>query len=97
MTQDQADELRDALRQEFGGDAACERVRPGRYRFEVRTSSFDDVDYRDRQTQVWAVVDRTLAPDAAADISLIMAWAPTDFDAGRQLRELEAALEEQEA
>ena len=92
MNDAQADQLVDALRARFGGRARHERTAPGRYAIEVITDDFDGVTSRARQDRVWQVVDDTLDRDTSAGITLIMTYAPGDFDVERQLRELEEVL-----
>ena len=92
MTDQDADKLRDAFVSKLGGTAAWERVAAGRYRMEITTPTFDDVSHRERQNRAWAVVDETLDADTALGITLILPFAPADFDEARQLRELEAYL-----
>jgi hypothetical protein len=87
-----AEKLAAALQNAFGGKVTFERTAVGRYAFEVTTKAFDDVSPRARQDRVWQVVDDTLDRDTSAGITLIVAYAPGDFDAERQLRELQEAF-----
>ena len=93
MKQADADRTCQALQDALGGTARWERVSRGRYRIEVVTPAFDGQSHRKRQNRVWEVVDQTLDRETALDITMIVPFAPADFDAERQLRELEAALE----
>jgi acid stress-induced BolA-like protein IbaG/YrbA len=82
MTKDQAKALADAMKKEFDGDAQYELVNsPGRYRFVITSKRFETMTQLQRQDEVWAVADRTLARDAIMDISIILAFAPADLAA----------------
>ena len=92
MNDDQADQLAGALQAAFGGRARHERTAPGRYAIEVITPAFDGVTPRARQDKVWTVVDEMLDRETSSGITLIVTYAPGDFDAERQLKELQDAL-----
>ena len=92
MTDQDADRLAEALESELTGSARYERTAPGRYHFEVTTPAFEATPMRVRQERVWKVVDDVLDREVSTGITLIVTYAPGDFNAERQLRELEASL-----
>lgn len=80
MTEAQKETLADALRQQFAADVDVEQVGPnGRFRFAVTSPQFEELEHLRRQDLIWEVVDRTLPRDAALDITLILAFAPTEL------------------
>jgi hypothetical protein len=80
MTQQEADALAGALRQRFGGEVEAQPVNGnGRYRFAVVSPQFHAMNHLQRQDAVWAVADATLARQASLDVSLILAFDPTEL------------------
>ena len=80
MTKQEADVLADALRRRFNADV---EVRPvngnGRYRFAIVSQGFQQMSQLQRQDAVWEVVDATLPRAATVDVSLILAFSPTEL------------------
>jgi hypothetical protein len=82
MTEQQATDIANALRNAFNGDVEVEKVNPaGRYRFAVVSDRFENVSHLRRQDQIWEVVDQTLPRDLKLDISLILAFTRNELAA----------------
>ena len=80
MTQQEVDQLADALRRQFNAEVEAEPVNGnGRYRFAVVSPEFEQMNQLQRQDAIWAVVDATLPRLATLDISLILAFSPTEL------------------
>ena len=80
MTKTEAAALKKALEIKFGGQAEFEAVNGhGRYRFVVTSQKFDVMPNLKRQDEVWKIVDKILSKQASLDVSLILAYAPTDL------------------
>jgi len=80
MTEDQANALKKALQQQFGGDVEAEPVNgQGRYRFAIVSASFEPMTHLERQDAIWQVVDRVLPREATLDVSLILALTPGEL------------------
>jgi hypothetical protein len=80
MTKTQAHTLVQALKKEFHGQVEAEPINGhGRYRFAVTSKHFEKMPQLRRQDAIWDIVDRTLPPEAALDISIILAFAPADL------------------
>src|SRR5438128_398333 len=80
MTQAQADMLSSALQSRFAGSVEKEPINGfGRYRFALTSDHFAGMPQLQRQDEIWKVVDETLSRDAILDISLILAFAPSEL------------------
>jgi len=80
MTKSQAELLKKALEEAFQGHAEFESVNGnGRYRFAITANQFEAMPHLKRQDEAWKVVDRVLPPEAAVDISILLAYAPADL------------------
>jgi stress-induced morphogen len=80
MTKTQAHSLVQALKKQFRGHVEAEPINGhGRYRFAVTSKRFEKMPQLRRQDAIWEIVDQTLPPDAALDISIILAFAPADL------------------
>jgi acid stress-induced BolA-like protein IbaG/YrbA len=80
MTEAQKDTLAEALRRQFAADVDVEQVGPnGRFRFAVMSPQFERMEQLRRQDLIWDVVDQTLPREATLDISLILAFAPSEL------------------
>ena len=85
MTPEQANELCDAFRSRFGGEAETEPVNGhGRYRFALVSDRFSGVPQLTRQDEAWKFVDDTLPREAGLDISLILIFAPAELAAAEE-------------
>ena len=92
MTEQDADQLVQALELELGGTARYDRTSPDRCHFEVTTPAFTGTPMRARQVRVWKVVDDLFDRETSSGITLIMTYAPEDLDTEQRLQELEASL-----
>ena len=80
MTQQEVDLLAVALRRRFNADVDAQPVNgKGRYRFAVVSPEFDQMNQLQRQDAIWEVVDAVLPRPATLDISLILAFSPTEL------------------
>lgn len=80
MTKQRADQLADALRKRFDGEVEFEPISSdGRYRFAVTSRQFEAMPHLDRQDDIWLVVDQVLTKPETLDISLILAFAPSEL------------------
>ena len=80
MTRQRAEQLADALRKRFDGEVEFEAISPdGRYRFAVTSRQFENMPHLDRQDALWLVADQVLAKPETLDISLILAFAPSEL------------------
>jgi len=82
MTREDCERLAEALRVKFGGTVEYEPVNDaGRYRFAVVSPRFENMAHLERQDAIWPIVDQTLDRAATIDVSLILAYAPTELTA----------------
>lgn len=79
MTQDEARQLEAAIQARFEAQVETEEVSPGRYRFGVISAQFEGVPHLQRQDQVWQVVDEVLKSESRLDVSIILAYAPSEM------------------
>lgn len=80
MTQQQIDAVVQSLRQQFGEEVEAEAVNnQGRYRLAVISPQFEGMPHHERQQAMWSVVDTVLDRPTSMDISLILAFAPSDL------------------
>ena len=80
MTPQDAQHVADALRANLEAEVESEMINGrGRYRFSVVSPQFEDVPHRQRQDRVWATVDQVLARADTLDISMILAFAPSEM------------------
>jgi hypothetical protein len=80
MTSTQVNALKNALQKEFGGEVDAERINvKGRYRLSVISPKFEKMGHLNRQDAIWKVVDATLPRAATLDVSLVLAYAPSDL------------------
>lgn len=80
MTQDQANALRDTFVRELGADVELEQVsRAGRYRFALTSPRFEGMAHLARQDLIWPFVDQVLPREATLDVSMILAFAPSEL------------------
>jgi hypothetical protein len=80
MTTEQVGQLTHAFQARFGADVDSEPVNEqGRYRFAVTSQQFESMSHLDRQDALWAVVDETLPREASLDVSLILAFSPSEL------------------
>lgn len=81
MTKKQAGTLAEALRRQFEAEVDAEPLGNGRFRFALVSPKFKKMPHLRRQDKVWELVDRTLPREAIMDISLILAYAPSELAA----------------
>ncbi len=81
MTKAQISALTQAIRKRFAAaKVEAEAVNGhGRYRIAVISPQFKKMTQLERQDALWAIVDKTLPREATLDISLILAFAPTEL------------------
>ena len=80
MTNNEAKQLAQALKKQFGGKVEYEPVNTlGRYRFAITSKNFDGIPHLQRQDAIWKVVDQVLARESTLDVSMILAFAPADL------------------
>jgi stress-induced morphogen len=80
MTPQQVEALKAAFQTEFHAEVDAEQVNSqGRYRFAVVSPQFEQMTQLQRQDGLWKLVDQTLPRDATLDISLILAFAPSEL------------------
>ncbi len=79
MTQDDAELLEKALKDHFAAQVEMEQVAPGRFRFNVVSATFEGIPHLHRQDEVWRIVDCTLPTAVRLDVSLIIAFAPSEL------------------
>ncbi len=80
MTRESADRLVAALRNAFDAEVDVEAVNSaGRYRFGIVSPKFEGMPHLDRQDAAWDVVDDTLSRSDVLDVSMILAYAPSDL------------------
>ncbi len=80
MTPQDAERVVNALRDGLRAEVESEMINGrGRYRFSVVSPMFENVPHTQRQDRVWAAVDQVLRRDDTLDISLILAYAPSEL------------------
>jgi hypothetical protein len=80
MTRPQAQLLVRAIKKEFGGKAEFEAVNgKGRYRFAITSKQFERMGHLERQDAIWEIVHNALPREATLDVSMILAFAPSDL------------------
>jgi stress-induced morphogen len=81
MTKTQVAALTKAIRKRFpAAKVEAESVNgQGRYRIAVVSRQFEKMSQLGRQDVLWSIVDKTLPREATLDISLILAFAPTEL------------------
>jgi hypothetical protein len=65
-----------------GATIETERVMNDRYRFIVLWAHFDDVGHSDRQSRVWNIAEKSLAPADLLKVGMIITMSPGDLTAG---------------
>lgn len=80
MTQDELDGLVAAIKAAFSAEVEIEQVDPkGRYRLGVVSASFEGMTQLQRQDAIWDLVDTKLSREASLDVSLILAYTPSEL------------------
>ena len=82
MTQEQADRLVAAFREQFGGEVEAfpEEDAPTQFQFTVSSPKFKDLSTLQRQDAVWEVIDRVLSRDDNLDVVMVWAFAPGEIN-----------------
>jgi hypothetical protein len=80
MTKATAKKLAAEIKKRFAADVEVEQIDPkGRFRFNVASPRFEKMPHLKRQDLLWDVVDEVLSRQDTIDISLILAYAPSEL------------------